>query len=375
MRVLFVSYPAIGHVFPTVPLQWALRAAGHEVLVATGSYGLEVQNAGLHVADVAPGLELESFFQETVPDLLVRVRNPEGPDPMAGIQLFAHLNDHMTDGIVRTAEAFRPDLVVYEQIFVSGLIAAQKLGVPAVQHNFGFARGGDIRALTVSQLGATMARHGVTSLPEQVRTIDIAPPSMVEPEPLGWSVRPVPYNSGAVLPDWVLEKPDRPRIAVTLGTASVHVTGLGPVQRLIAAASSVDAEFVLALGEVDTSALGELPPNVRVVGWVPLTVLMQTCAGAVHHGGAGTTLAALNAGVPQIILPDGADRFVNAAAVQARGAGVSATAEELDVELVRRLLTDEAMRTAAAEVRDEIASMASPASLVAQLEELAAAGL
>ncbi len=79
MRVLFVSYPAIGHVFPTVPLAWALRAAGHEVLVATGCTGLEAANAGLHVADVAPGLDMENFFQETVPDLLARVRNPEGP--------------------------------------------------------------------------------------------------------------------------------------------------------------------------------------------------------------------------------------------------------------------------------------------------------
>ena len=372
MRVLFVSYPAIGHVFPTVPLQWALRAAGHEVLVATGSYGLEVQNAGLHVADVAPGLELESFFQSTVPELLERVRRPEGPDPMAGIQLFAHLNDHMTDGIVRTAEAFRPDVIVYEQIFVSGLIAAQKLGVPAVQHNFGFARGGDIRAMTVAQLTDTMRRHGVDSLPEQVRTIDIAPPSMVEPEPHGWLMRPVPYNSGAVLPDWVLDKPERPRIAVTLGTASVHVTGLGPVQRLLAAAPSVDAEFVLALGDVDTSALGELPSNVRVVGWVPLTVLMQTCVGAVHHGGSGTTLAGLNAGVPQLILPDGADRFVNATAVHDRGAGITATAADIDVELLRRLVSDEKLRTAALEVREEIATMPTPASVAEQLVELAA---
>ncbi|MFF9405092.1 nucleotide disphospho-sugar-binding domain-containing protein [Streptomyces anandii] len=372
MRVLFVSYPAIGHVFPTVPLAWALRAAGHEVLVATGCTGLEAANAGLHVADVAPGLDMENFFQETVPDLLARVRNPEGPDPLAGIQLFAHLNDHLTDAIVRTAEAFRPDLVVYEQIFVSGLIAAQKLGVPAVQHNFGFARGAEIRALTLAQLGATMRRHGVEGVPERVTTLDIAPPSMVEPEPDGWSMRPVPYNSGAVLPDWVLERPGRPRIAVTLGTASVHVTGLGPVQRLLAAARSVDAEFVLALGDVDTSALGELPANVRVVGWVPLTVLMRTCAGAVHHGGSGTTLAALNAGVPQIILPDGADRFVNAAAVHERGAGISAKAEEIGVELLRRLLSDEKMRAVAREVSEEIEGMPTPAALVSRLEELAA---
>ena len=35
MRVLITSAPMHGHLFPLVPLAWALRAAGHEVLVAS----------------------------------------------------------------------------------------------------------------------------------------------------------------------------------------------------------------------------------------------------------------------------------------------------------------------------------------------------
>lgn len=372
MRVLFVSYPAIGHVFPTVPLAWALRSAGHEVLVASAGDALEVANAGLHVADVSPGFELEPFLQSTVSELMARLRSPGGYDPVDGLRFFAHLNNHLADGIVRTADAFRPDLIVFEQIFVSGLIAAARLGVPAVQHNFGFARGTQLRELTVSMLTETMARHGVDQVPDRVPTIDIAPPSMVEPERDGWSMRPVPYNSGAVLPNWLLEEPmRRRRVGVTLGTATVHINGLGPVQRLAAAASEVDAEFVLALGDVDTTALGELPDNVRVVGWVPLTALLQTCDAAVHHGGAGTTLAALNAGVPQLVLPDGADRHINAEAVRDRGAGLLGTADDLSAEVLGQLLWDEKMTAVAREVREEIGTMPSPVSLVARLEELA----
>lgn len=372
MRVLFVTYPALGHVFPTVPLAWALRSAGHEVLVASAGDALKAADAGLHVADVHPGFELESFLQSTVADLMARLRGPDGVDPMDGLRLFQHLNESLADGIVDVADRFRPDLVVFEQIFVAGLIAAERLGVPAVQHNFGFARGTELRELTVSMLGETMARHGVAKVAERVPVIDIAPPSMAEPERDGWSMRPVPYNSGAVLPDWLLDEPGRRRIGVTLGTASVHVNGLGPVQRLVAAASGVDAEFVLALGDVDTTALGELPDNVRVVGWVPLTRLLQTCDAAVHHGGAGTTLAALNAGVPQLVLPDGADRRINAESVHDRGAGLLGTAADLEVEVLRRLLSDEKMATVAREVREEIATMPSPVSLVPRLEELAA---
>ncbi|MFJ9645450.1 nucleotide disphospho-sugar-binding domain-containing protein [Streptomyces sp. NPDC101206] len=372
MRVLLVTYPAVGHLFPTVPLAWALRSAGHDVLVASSGDALEAANAGLHVADVYPGFHLEEFLQTECGELIARLRQPGEIDPMDGLRLFARLNDALADGITKTADAFRPDLIVYEQIFVVGLIAAERLGIPAVQHNFGCVRATPLRQLTVAMMSETMARHGVASVPDRVPTIDIAPQSMVEPEVDGWVMRPVPYNSGAVLPDWVLEqRSGRPRIGVTLGTATVHVNGLGPVQRLVAAAPQVDAEFVLALGEVETAELGELPENVRVVGWVPLAKLLENCDAAVHHGGAGTTLAALNAGVPQLVLPDGADRGINAQCVQDRGLGLSRSAEDLDAELLTRLITDEKTAVVAQEVRAEIESMPTPASLVPRLEELA----
>ena len=84
-------------------------------------------------------------------------------------------------------------------------------------------------------------------------------------------------------------------------------------------ARHLDAEFVLALGDADPSSLGELPDNVRAAGWVPLSALLPTCAALVHHGGAGSTLTAIDAGVTQLVLPHGADQYMNADAW--RGAG------------------------------------------------------
>jgi len=37
MRFLFSTLPGLGHFFPIVPLAWAARAAGHDVLIATTS--------------------------------------------------------------------------------------------------------------------------------------------------------------------------------------------------------------------------------------------------------------------------------------------------------------------------------------------------
>ncbi len=57
-------------------------------------------------------------------------------------------------------------------------------------------------------------------------------------------MRFLPYNGGAVLPDWVRTRPEQPRIAVSLGTIS-PLAAIGP---LVEMAEQMDAEFVLAIG-------------------------------------------------------------------------------------------------------------------------------
>jgi UDP:flavonoid glycosyltransferase YjiC (YdhE family) len=57
MRVLMVSAPGAGHVFPLVPLGWALRSTGHDVLLASTSIGVTLgSGAGLLTTDVAPDI-------------------------------------------------------------------------------------------------------------------------------------------------------------------------------------------------------------------------------------------------------------------------------------------------------------------------------
>jgi UDP:flavonoid glycosyltransferase YjiC (YdhE family) len=118
-----------------------------------------------------------------------------------------------------------------------------------------------------------------------------------------------------------------------------------------------------------------LPANVRLSGWVPLSALVPTCRVVVHHGGAGTTMNALVAGVPQLVLPHGADQHVNAAAVQQRGVGLSHLPEEADPATVsrslQRLLAVPAFSQTADEVRREIAELPPPSEMVPRLEELA----
>jgi UDP:flavonoid glycosyltransferase YjiC (YdhE family) len=81
------------------------------------------------------------------------------------------------------------------------------------------------------------------------------------------------------------------------------------------------------------------------------------------------------AGVPQLVLPHGADQHVNAAAVQQRGVGLSHLPEDADPATVgcslQRLLAEPAFSQVADEVRREIAELPPPAEMVPRLEELA----
>lgn len=241
-----------------------------------------------------------------------------------------------------------------------------------VDHGFGIARTTGAHEILFEHMAESFGRHGVTTLPECVAYVDVAPPSLLTEKPAGWSMRYVPYNGGGVLPSWLLEEPgERPRIAVTLGTVAPTMNGLGPIERIIAAAPGIDAEFLIALGDADTSEFGELPPNVHVASeWLPLNALLRVSSALVHHGGSGSTLGALVAGMPQLVLPSGGDRHINAKAVQDVGAGISAEEDELDARRLEQLLGDERLRRVAVEVSAEISALPSPAQVADRITTL-----
>jgi len=136
----------------------------------------------------------------------------------------------------------------------------------------------------------------------------------------------------------------------------------------VAAAREVDAEIVLVRPEPRVvrraAALGG---RVRTVGWVPLTDVMPLCAAIVHHGGAGTAIGALAAGIPQLAVPGPGDRRHNALLIAQRGAGLAGrvTPEALD-----RLVRDGELAAVAREVRTELEAMPAPESRVPAIAAL-----
>ncbi|MCO1580093.1 DUF1205 domain-containing protein [Crossiella sp. SN42] len=377
MRVLFTSSAGLGHLFPMIPTAWALRAAGHEVRVATtGGAATAAANAGLTVVESSPGVdwevEVQRVMKERFGDEGMPAAQPGQPRPdimaHAGF-MFAHMADLATDETIRQAQLWQPDLVVYDLTDAVGPMVAAKLGIPCVQHGFGLTNASDLFEGMLPNLGGTFDRLGIDGLADPVTAIDLAPPSL-EGELNGISTRYVAYNGGAVLPEWLSGPKERPRIVITMGTAMAVMVGLGPWRAILDAAAEADAELVLAAGSTDLSGL-DLPAHARVIEYVPLSALLPVCDALVHHGGSGSTLTAVASGVTQLIVPQGADQFYNAERIDKRGAGLSAEHEGVTGEQLHRLLHDEKLKATVAEVRAEMAAMPSPAALVPRLVEIA----
>jgi UDP:flavonoid glycosyltransferase YjiC (YdhE family) len=375
-KVLFVTPPGYGHVLPTIPLAWAVRAAGHEILVATCGVSVSaVTRAGLPAVNVAVRTDLPSLYAKYRPGFRDSVVRTDDPAADVTPQIFVEICDVMTDEVVRVAREWRADLIVHTPDAAAALIAAACLAIPAVFLGVGLHYTPEAMQRTLyAAVTHISSRWDVGELAAPVAWIDTTPPSLRGERNGGWPMRTVQYNGGALVEASSLRNghEDRARVAVTMGTAVPFVRGVAPLRAIVDAARGVDATFVVAHGLPAASALGPLPPNVQATSWIGFDVLLPTCHAAIHHGGSGTTMAVLSAGLPQLVVPQGSDQFANAAALRRRGVAIVKDEATLDADVIADLLASRGLATSAAEVRAEVAAMPPPAEIVPRLLDLVA---
>ncbi|GAB2453283.1 DUF1205 domain-containing protein [Streptosporangium sandarakinum] len=395
MRVLVTCWAWSSHYLPLVPLVQALRAAGHEVCVASqDSMAGVVTGSGAAFVAAGPDVDHAELRARHMRGLS-HDRVPAAPPPGAEAAghwrsgqrekvarvfgAFAARADLMVDDTLRFARHWRPDLVVFEPTSYAGPLVAALLGVPAVRHIHGVDMTYQARDIVPEVLAPTAARLGLDGCAVLGDlTVDPCPPSMQIPaEVERATVGYVPYNGRAVLPRWLWEPPDRPRIALTWGATTTSVGGaksfLPP--RVVAALAGADAEIVVAVGRDDLERLGPVPDGVRAVTGVALHQLLPTCSALIHQGGFGSTLTGVHHGVPQLVLPQLPDQVFGAARLAATGAGTVLAPEEADAGALRAAVADllgsAERRRAVARLRAEMNAQPRTADLVPVLSRLA----
>ena len=172
--------------------------------------------------------------------------------------------------------------------------------------------------------------------------------------------------------------PSHPLVYVSFGSVAAELAGFGGLYpEVLAAFAEQPVRVLLTTGRGgDPADFEPLPANSHVERWWPQSDVMPHAAAVVGHGGFGTTMAALAAGVPQIVVPLFAlDQRINAEHVAAVGAGLylgggpAAIAQLPDA--TARLLAGSSHREAAAAIAHEMAGLPPLTTAVALLEQIA----
>jgi UDP:flavonoid glycosyltransferase YjiC (YdhE family) len=401
LRVMFAvsSWPT--HYSAMVPLGWALQAAGHDVRVlCTPSQVTALSGTGLIPVPIldSPSDEVRlrlQYFTEAADGIWPYPWLPL--HPVTGAQIdslddfdVAEFRDRQLpeiaaraaasfDAAVDYTTAFRPDIILHDPANLEGILAGLVTGARTAMVLWGAVGTAepDHMRIVPEDISGSFLRYGLGPFDlSMINTvIDPCPAAVAPPLTAGerWPIRYVPYNGSTPAPRWLLDPIDHPRVCITWSTALRTMIGQPAylLPEVVRALEGLDAEVVLTATAQDVAALGRVPATVRVVEQLPLRLILPSCAAVVHHGGAGSTLTALWAGVPQLLPTFASEQAASAARVADAGGGIQLPGHLADASAIRKavddLLTDDSYTTSARTARDEMHGRPAPLELISML--------
>jgi UDP:flavonoid glycosyltransferase YjiC (YdhE family) len=381
MRFLMTTHRGAGHFGPMIPFAHALLLAGHEVLVAIPrSAAPMVVRAGLDPFPLDEPLdELEAPYWEAA-----AAADDVAAAKIAVTDVFGRLRGGaMLPGLLDLVAGWRPDVVIHEITEIAAVAAAERHGVPHVRLGIGLVMDQHWGLELLNRpLEEMRSRVGLRPDPRGDRLagspfVTQAPRSLELPSrrpDAAWRFR-APLGGGR-LPDWWPGNHD-PLVYVSFGTAVPETDDfLGLCRGVIDAVADLPIRALLTVGnDHDPADLGALPASVHVERWVPQGDVMPHAAAMVGHGGSGSTLMAMAAGVPLAVVPFFADQPRNAERIAELGAGIAlprgAAAIPQLPDAIGALLHDRTYQRRAGLVAADIAELPPVDEAVVVLEEIA----
>jgi len=418
MKILVAGWDSGGGVEAVQTVVRRAVARGHDVRVL-GTEGLrgrfESTGAVFRRYQYAPDNDLRRPETDLVKDW--QARNP--------LSLWVRIRDRLLIGPARefcrdVLEELRrdaADVVVVDTMIPSALLGAEVAGVPAVVVMHGAYMGpraevpplgtgfmpasgrlGRLRDRSAAAAAIAALRNGLPTLNRVRAEFGLAPlrnaldlmgnadrvlvcssPSYdFAPDSVPANVRYV----GPQLDDTADETPGNPwagpsgRPLVLVGLSSTVMRQERLLQRAADALGQLPVRGLVTTGPAVDPALIAAPPNVTVAQWARHADILPHCSAVITHGGHGTVMKALIAGIPQVVVPLGRDQPDNAARVVYAGAGVrlrkNASARALRAA-VARVIEDPRYRAGAARMASRLAAERDANLAVDELERVAAA--
>ena len=241
-----------------------------------------------------------------------------------GSEIFGRLNTSFALPGARAAlREFAPDLVLHESAELAVRLAAEASGTAAVAVSPSLSIPDFLTSIAagIAELRAdlALAPDPTGELLLAAPTCSAFPGSFDVPEAAGREVHrfrdpELPVRSG----------PGGDLIYVTLGSEAHSLPFFASVLReAVAGGLAAGLPVVVSTGaDITDDLLAGLEGDLRVERWVDQADVLARARVIVCHGGSGSTLGALAAGVPIVVVPLFADQPDNAARVEATRTGV-----------------------------------------------------
>ena len=415
-RVLYAMWDGGGTVPPELAVVRALVACGHDVRVIADAVLMdEVRATGAahQPWTMAPQRRSRARDDDFIRDW--EVSNPLAAFARVRDRFFCGPASLFAQDVQAELRLHRADVVVTSQMLFGAQIGAEAAGVPVVmtcanvyaipgmgqplfgtgckpaRSAFGRLRDRAIGAVmerlfdsgrsTINDLRTSLGLEPLAHTMDQMRrqeTLLLIDEAFDFPATFPANVR----YAGAQLDDPVWTEPwtppsgDQPLVLVAM--SSSYQAQDDVLRRVAAALGPLPVRGVVTTGPaVDPSAI-EARSNVHVLRSAPHAEVLRHASAVVTHGGHGTVVKALAAGLPLLILPMGRDQADNAARVTARGAGIRlkprASSGEIAAAL-QRILSDDRFRAAAGRLGAHIRATAGARVAVEVIEASAARSL
>lgn len=361
--ILAYGSPALGHLLPVGALLTELAHRGHEVHARTMAAGVPTLRAvGVHAEPVDPHIEAivgQDWLARNALEVL-----------KLSIDVLCRRAVREVDDVRRALEAVRPDAVVVDANCWGAMSVADAEDVPWLVFSpftpylrsrgvppfgpglrplpgiVGRARDAAVRPVVrhlfdrpmLPRINAIRAELGVppvTSVDDFMRRapllLAVGGRPFEYPHP-GWG--DLVHHIGACAfepasgptPDWVAEI-DRPVVLVNTSSIRQPDAALG---RTALHALAGEGVHVVATFPAGVPADLPRPSNATVCQFVPHSALLDKASCVITHGGMGTTLKALDRGVPVCVIPFARDQAEVARRVEVARCGTRLAAKKLN---------------------------------------------
>ena len=378
--VLAYTSPAIGHLFPMTPILLELQRRGHEVHLRTLPEQLDLMRGlGFHAEAVDPGvreLPADDYGAKNPKEALDRAAAlfcargaVDGPDLERAIREVDPdlvLVDTNSWGAGDAAEAWGGPWTIfspYTPAVASSGTPPFGPGLLPMRGPFGRLRDAVVRPLVLGAVETSMLPRmnslrghfglgPVGSADEYFRRAPLMVVATSEPLEYAhpdWGTRirmvgALPWEPPPPRPAG-LDEIDGPMVLIT--TSSEYQADEALVR---AAVDGLRDEpcTVVATMPAGVKEMGALPPNARVVEFVPHGHVLDRTTVAVTHGGMGATQKALSRGIPVCVVPFGRDQLEVGARVVHADAGTRVPVKKLSPRSLRDAVRAAATKQAGA---------------------------